>query len=345
MPDTAVVDITDVSTNINGGAGKDTINGSDGGADAIDGAGDEDTANGRGGDDSLLDGIADGAPTHLFGGTGDDALRGGPGPDQIDGGEGFDTFTYADRGTDAASGVSVVLAGGAATGAGAPGENDSLTGIENLQGTAKNDTLVGDDGANTIQGLGGDDAITGGKGADYLLGGAGNDSIDALDQGFDRVSCGGPQPGDIASVDDVDQVGGCPAPGAGLTVVAVPVAIGPDQTPSRVGVTYTKVIRVRTFRRKGASFTVFSSDKTIQNTVTAELLGRVRSVKSFSKAAVGDLLLASRSSRFVGKKKLTLKPSRRYRAHLRKGQRIRLRVTVTDQAHNRAARIVTIRLK
>lgn len=345
LPDTAVVDITDVSTNINGGAGKDTITGSDGGADAIDGAGDEDTANGRGGDDSVLDGIADGAPTHLFGGTGDDALRGGPGPDQVDGGEGFDTFTYADRGTDAASGVSVVLAGGAATGAGAPGENDTLAGIENLQGTAKNDTLVGDDGANTIQGLGGDDAITGGKGADYLLGGAGNDSIDALDQSVDRVSCGGPQAGDTASVDDVDQVAGCPAAGAGLTVTAVPVAIAPDQTAPKVGVTYTKVIRLSTFRRKGATFTVFSSDKTIQNTFTAEMLGRVRSVKSFSKAAVGDLLLATRSARFVGKRKVTLKPSKRYRAHLRKGQRIRLRITVTDQARNRAARIVTIRLK
>ena len=51
LPDTAVVDITDVTTSINGGAGKDSITGSDGGADAIDGAGDEDTVNGRGGDD------------------------------------------------------------------------------------------------------------------------------------------------------------------------------------------------------------------------------------------------------------------------------------------------------
>ena len=114
-----------------------------------------------------------------------------------------------------ASGVSVVLSAGAATGAGAPGENDSLTGIESLQGTAKNDILRGDDGANTIQGLDGDDTIAGGNGVDQLFGGAGKDAIDALDQGFDRVSCGGPQPGDTASVDDVDQVGGCPprAPG------------------------------------------------------------------------------------------------------------------------------------
>jgi hypothetical protein len=345
MPDRAVVNVADVTTSINGGPGKDSITGSDGGPDVIDGAGDEDTLDGRGGDDTLLDGIADAAPNHLFAGAGDDLLRGGSGPDQLDGGDGFDLVTYGDRGPDAASGVAVALSGGAATGAGAAGENDSLTGIENLQGSARNDTLIGDDGANTIQGLGGDDAIAGGKGVDALFGNAGNDSIDALDQGVDRVSCGGPQAGDTASVDDVDEVAGCPAPGAGLTVTAVPVAIAPDQTAPRVGVTYTKVVRLRTFRRKGATFTVFSSDKTIQNTFTAEMLGRVRSVKSFSKAAVGDLLLAKRSARFVGKRKVTLKPSRRYRAHLRRGQRLRLRVTITDQARNRAAKIVTIRLK
>jgi hypothetical protein len=344
--DTAVVNVPDVtSTSINGGPGKDTITGSDGGNDTIDGAGDEDAVNGRAGDDFLFDSIADAAPNHLFAGAGDDLLRGGTGPDQLDGGDGFDTASYAERGPDVASGVSVVLSAGAATGAGAPGENDALTGIESLQGTAKNDTLVGDDGANTIQGLDGDDTITGGNGVDQLFGGPGKDAINALDQGLDRVSCGGPQPGDTASVDDIDQVSGCPAAGAGLTVTPVPAAVPPDQTPSRVGVTYTKVMKVRTFRRKGATFTVFSSDKTIQNTVTAEMLGRVHSVKSFSKAAVGDLLLASRSARFVGKKKLTLKPSKRYRAHLRKGQRIRLRVIVTDQAHNRATKIVTIRLK
>jgi hypothetical protein len=345
MPDTAVVGITDVTTSLNGGPGKDSITGSDGGVDVIDGAGDEDTGNGRGGDDTLLDGIADAAPNHLFGGPGDDALRGGSGPDQIDGGDGFDTFTYNDRGPDAASGVSVALAGGAATGAGAPGENDTLAGIENLQGTAKNDSLVGDDGANTIQGLDGDDTITGGKGSDVLSGGGGKDAIDALDQTFDRVSCGGPQAGDTASVDDIDQVGGCPAAGAGLSVTAVPAAVAPDRTAPTVGVNYTKVMKVRTFRRRGATFTVFSSDKTVENTVTAEMLGRVRSVKSFSTAAVGDLLLASRSARFVGKRKLTLKPSKRYRARVRRGQRIRLRIIVNDPSRNRATKIVTIRLK
>jgi hypothetical protein len=268
-------------------------------------------------------------------------LNGDFGADLLDGGPDIDAVTYGDRGADATSGVTVALSGGGATGAGAAGENDTLAGIEDLTGTDKNDSLSGDDGANAISGQDGDDAINGGKGSDILSGGLGNDHIEAVDQTFDRVVCGGPQPGDSANVDDIDQVGGC----AGLSVVPVPVAIGPDQSPPKVGVTYTKTLKVGTFRRRGATFTVFSSDKTVQDTLTAELLGRVRSVKSFSKAAVGDLLLATKSTRFVGKKKLTLKPSKRYRAHLRKGQRIRLRLTVFDPARNRAAKLVTIRLK
>jgi hypothetical protein len=339
--DTAVVEVPNAT--LHGGPGKDTLTGSDTANDALYGEGDEDTLDGRGGDDTLIDGIADAAPNHLFGGRGDDVLYGGTGADQLDGGDGF--VTYADRGVDAASGVTVALVGGAASGAGAPGENDSLAAIENLQGTAKNDALGGDDGANIIQGLGGDDTITGGKGADLLYGGDGNDAIDAVDQGFDRVSCGGPQPGDTASVDDADAVAGCPGAGAGLSISPVPVPLPPDVAAPRVGVTYTKVVKAKTFRRRGATFTVFSSDKAVRNTVTAQLIGRVRSVKSFSTAAVGELELARRSAGFVGKQRLTLKPSRRYRAHLRKGQRIRLRLTVTDQARNRATKTVIIRLK
>jgi hypothetical protein len=126
----------------------------------------------------------------------------------------------------------------------------------------------------------------------------------------------------------------------------VPVPFtGPDQIAPKVGVNYAKAIRLRTFRSKGIAFTVFSSDKTVQDTLTAELLGRVHSVKSFSKAAVGDLLLATRSARFVGRARVRLKPSKRYRAHLRKGQYIHLRVTINDPARNRASKIVRFRLK
>jgi Ca2+-binding RTX toxin-like protein len=352
--DSAVINVPNAT--VSGETGKDTIAGSPF-HDVIDGGAEEDTVHAGDGNDTITDSIDDGAPNHLFGGPGDDSITGSSGNDDLhgeagndslvgdfgadllDGGEGFDSVSYSDRGTDAASGVSVTLANGGATGAGAPGENDTLTGIEDLAGTAKDDTLVGDAGPNVIQGLDGNDAITGGPGGDILYGNAGNDSINAVDGGVDRVGCGG-DAADSASADDVDTVSGC----ASLSITPVAV-IGPDQSPPKVGVTYTKTMKVGTFRRRGATFTVFSSDKTVQDTLTAELLGRVRSVKSFSKAAVGDLLLATKSTRFVGKKKLTLKPSRRYRAHLRKGQRIRLRVTVFDQARNRAAKLVTIRLK
>ena len=352
--DTASVNVPNAT--VNGGAGKDSLNGSPF-HDVLDGQNDEDTVHGGDGSDSIVDSIDDGAPNHLFGGPGDDGITGSSGNDDLhgeagndtlvgdfgsdllDGGDGFDTVSYGDRGTDAASGVSVALSGGGATGAGAPGENDTLANVEDLAGTGKRDTLSGDAGPNVIQGFDGDDSITGGPGSDILYGNQGNDAINAVDSGVDRVACGG-ESGDAASADDVDQVSGC----ASLSLVAVPLS-APDQTPPKIGVTYTKTMKLRTFRRRGATFTVFSSDKTVQNTLTAELFGRVRSVKSFSKAAVGDLLLATRSSRFVAKKKLTLKPSRRYRSRLRRGQRIRLRVTVYDQARNRAAKIVTIRLK
>jgi Ca2+-binding RTX toxin-like protein len=352
--DTAVVSVPNAS--VSGEAGKDSITGSPF-HDVLDGGADEDAVHGGDGNDTITDSIDDGAPNHLFGGPRDDSITGSSGNDDLhgeagndslvgdfgadllDGGEGFDSVSYSDRGTDAASGVSVALADGRATGAGAPGENDTLTVVEDLVGAGKDDTLVGDAGPNVISGLDGNDAITGGPGGDILYGNQGNDRINAVDGGVDRVGCGG-DAGDAASADDVDTVSGC----ASLSITPVAV-IGPDQTPPKVGVTYTKTMKVRTFRRRGATFTVFSSDKAVQDALTAELLGRVRSVKSFSKAAVGDLLLATKSTRFVGKRKLTLKPSRRYRAHLRKGQRIRLRLTVYDQARNRAAKLVTIRLK
>jgi Ca2+-binding RTX toxin-like protein len=342
------------NTTILGGPGKDVITGSDFN-DIIDGQNDEDTVHGGGGNDSIGDSIDDGAPNHLFGGPGDDGLTGSSGNDDLhgedgndslvgdfgadllDGGDGFDTVSYGDRGPDAASGVSVTLSGGAATGAGAPGENDTLQGIEDLAGTGRNDTLVGDAGPNVIQGFAGDDAISGGPGYDILYGGQGNDSIDAVDGGSDRVACGG-EGTDTASVDSVDSVAGC----VGLNVV--PTA-GPDQTPPKVGITYAKSIRLRTFRAHGIGFTVFSSDKTVANTLTAEMLGRVRSVKSFSKAAVGDLLLATRSLRLTGRVRVRLHPSKRYRGHLRRGQYIRLRVTINDPSRNRAAKIVRVRLK
>ena len=117
---------------------------------------------------------------HLIGLQGDDILRGGAGVDLIDGGAGADT---ADYGT-AAAGVSANLNSGVATNDG-DGGTDTFIGIENLAGSAFNDTLIGSGasnllmgglGADTLVGLGGNDILDGGAGAaNTLIGGLGDD--------------------------------------------------------------------------------------------------------------------------------------------------------------------------
>ena len=60
----------------------------------------------------------------------------------------------------------------------APTDSFTLTSIENLEGSALNDTLSGDDNANHLSGRRGDDTLSG-RGGDDLLGGeGGNDTLD-----------------------------------------------------------------------------------------------------------------------------------------------------------------------
>ena len=87
------------------------------------------------------------------------------------GGAGIDTVTYE----HALAGVTVSLALTTAQntlGAGI----DTLSGLENLTGSAFNDTLLGTAGDNVLIGLGGNDTLNGGAGADTLLGGTGHDT-------------------------------------------------------------------------------------------------------------------------------------------------------------------------
>ena len=49
--------------------------------------------------------------------------------------------------------------------------------IENVNGSAFNDSLTGDTGSNELFGLGGKDSLLGGSGDDILDGGTGNDSM------------------------------------------------------------------------------------------------------------------------------------------------------------------------
>src|SRR5262249_59772008 len=86
----------------------------------------------------------------------------------------------------AASAVTVSLAvAGAQNTLGAG--TDTLVAIENLSGSAFNDTLTGDSNANVLMGLGGDDFLVGGGGNDTMAGGSGNDTFQVNDSGDQLV--------------------------------------------------------------------------------------------------------------------------------------------------------------
>lgn len=161
-----------------GGAGADTLLGSDlanrleggAGADTLRGNGGDDTLRGGAGNDMLDGGAGNDA---LTGGEGDDVLIGGAGNDTLDGGAGNDTASYATG--SAAVRVSLGITGAqATTGAGI----DTLTGIENLTGGTGADLLVGNDGNNMLDGGNGADQLNGGGGADILTGGGGRDMLE-----------------------------------------------------------------------------------------------------------------------------------------------------------------------
>lgn len=113
--------------------------------------------------------IGNAANNVLQGGAGDDRLAGGAGSDTLEGGDGSDTASFA----DAAAGVTVVLNdNGTDVRVTVGADTDVLRSIENIVGSAGNDTLTGNSGANTLEGgSGGADTLNGGAGDDRLIGG------------------------------------------------------------------------------------------------------------------------------------------------------------------------------
>jgi serralysin len=109
----------------------------------------------------------------IYGLGGNDVLKGGGGADKLYGGDGTDTADYS----DSDEGVEVSLMAGA--GAGGTADGDKLFDIENLAGSAYDDTLQGDEGANSLYGEGGNDVLKGAGGADKLYGGAGDDQLNS----------------------------------------------------------------------------------------------------------------------------------------------------------------------
>ena len=148
-----------VSTDIAGGAGNDILAGALL-ADTIEGGAGDDVIEGRAGDDTLA------------GGDGDDVITGGAGADEIDGGEGLDRASYAlsDAGVTVNLVTNVNMGGDA--------EGDTLTSIENVEGSSLDDHLTGGDGGVVLSGRAGDDTLVTGAGNDVLLGNEGDDTLD-----------------------------------------------------------------------------------------------------------------------------------------------------------------------
>ncbi len=143
-----------------------------------DGLGGNDTMYGSIYGDGLIGNLGD---DKLFGNAGNDMLSGGAGNDLLDGGVGIDYATYR---WDSAA-VSVDLSITTAQNTGGSGF-DTLVNIENLEGSAYNDTLRGDANANIIytgagnnlvESRGGNDTIYTGGGNDRIVAGDGNDLI------------------------------------------------------------------------------------------------------------------------------------------------------------------------
>jgi Ca2+-binding RTX toxin-like protein len=165
---------------VSGTDGKDALFGT-AGADELYGGGGNDDLTGRGGDDILSGGSGH---NHLWGNLGNDTFLGGSGTDAFAGGGGIDTVLYE----QSPAGVTVNLATHIGSGGDAAG--DTFYSIENVVGSAHDDTLVGNAAGNHLDGGQGNDALSGGQGNDTLDGGDGNDMIWG-NSGNDTLS-GGP---------------------------------------------------------------------------------------------------------------------------------------------------------
>jgi serralysin len=202
------------------------------GNDIITGDAADDTIEGFEGADTLAGG--DGRDT-LVGGDGNDTLIGGAGADRLNGGGGIDTANYA-RSTAA---VAVNLATGAASGGDATG--DTVTGIENVIGSAQSDTLTGNAGNNLLNGGIGSDMLAGGGGNDSLVGGDGNDTLiggggaDALEggAGIDAASYTGSNAGVTVNLAATGPASGGHA--AGDTFAGIENLIGSANADSLTG--------------------------------------------------------------------------------------------------------------
>jgi Ca2+-binding RTX toxin-like protein len=203
------VDGKDGDDTVTGGAGGDTLHGGDNGtkgdtldySDGIAGvvinlaAGTAKGGFALGDEFDGFENVTGGAGADsLTGDDGNNIIEGGLGSDILKGGLGIDTASYEHAGKGVTASLANLLAQNT-VGAG----TDTLSGFEDLLGSAFNDkltgngkvnTLTGGDGNDLINGGAGDDTLNGGDGDDTLIGGLGNDTLDG-GKGNDTASFAG----------------------------------------------------------------------------------------------------------------------------------------------------------
>jgi Ca2+-binding RTX toxin-like protein len=150
--------------------------------DDLEGTPGDDVINGGGGGDKITPMFGDDT---VNGGNGPDNISGGPGmpdcgnlgctkfdTDAVNGGSGDDRIDYSSRSEN----LTIAIDG--STKSGGFMENDTLSAIESAVGGAGNDTIYGNDAANSLAGGNGADGIVGRGGNDYLAGHEGNDFLE-----------------------------------------------------------------------------------------------------------------------------------------------------------------------
>ncbi|MCB9729957.1 MAG: calcium-binding protein [Deltaproteobacteria bacterium] len=166
---------TDVE-NITGGAGDDTLTGSNIGNKILGGDGDDTLSGGTGNGDCTLD------VDVLEGGAGDDIFNQGSAADCGDsmvGGAGTDTANYGSRTND----LTIDIDNSSDDGEAAEGDNVK-TDVEKVVGGAGDDVITGSSGADILDGGAGDDTLSGAAGDDTFLEGAADSGSDVMNGGL-----------------------------------------------------------------------------------------------------------------------------------------------------------------
>lgn len=198
----------------------------DAGGDAFDSI---ENLTGSSGNDTLIGnsfvaGVSSGVNV-LSGGAGNDILEGMGGADVLDGGTGNNTASYehsADQGVGVGVGITASLATPATNTGDALG--DTYINIQNLSGSAFNDTLTGDANNNILIGGAGNDSIVGGSGTDALHGGDGNDNLSDDNTGAGIIDAGAGN--DVITLTSVDGTNDVVSGGSGIDTLVWASSVG-----------------------------------------------------------------------------------------------------------------------